>query len=56
MQSGQKMRLRGKGMPGPETGDQLVEVMIQTPPAESAEDKRFYAEMKKRFDFNPRNF
>jgi hypothetical protein len=30
--------------------------MIQTPPADSSEDRQFYQEMKERFDFNPRPF
>ena len=56
MQSGQKMRLKGKGMPGARPGDQFVEIMIHTPPADDAESKRFYEQMQSRFDFNPRNF
>ncbi|MCP4300550.1 MAG: DnaJ domain-containing protein [Gammaproteobacteria bacterium] len=56
MQSGQKMRLKGKGMPGASPGDQFVEIMIQTPPAESDADKAFYEDMKARFNFNPRSF
>jgi len=56
MQSGQKMRLNGKGMPGPKPGDQLVEIMIQTPPAKDAGSRQFYEDMKARFDFNPRPF
>ena len=56
MQSGQKMRLKGKGMPGPEVGDQLVEIMIQTPPADNDRAKKFYSAMKAQFDFNPRPF
>jgi DnaJ-class molecular chaperone len=55
------MRLKGKGMPrsdasGARPGDQFVEIMIQTPPADDPEAKRFYQEMKSRFDFNPRSF
>ncbi len=53
MLSGQKIRLKNKGMPG---GDQMVEVMIQTPPADSEEAEKFYSDMKKQFDFNPRSF
>jgi len=53
MLSGQKIRLKDKGMPG---GDQMVEVMIQTPPADSEESQQFYSDMKKQFDFNPRSF
>ncbi len=56
MQSGQKMRLKGKGMPGPRAGDQFVEIMIQTPPAKDSASKQFYQDMKARFDFNPRPF
>jgi curved DNA-binding protein len=53
MLSGQKIRLKDKGMPG---GDQMVEVMIQTPPADNKEAQQFYSDMKKMFDFNPRSF
>ena len=53
MLSGQKIRLKDKGMPG---GDQMVEVMIQTPAADSEEAQQFYSDMKKQFDFNPRSF
>jgi len=56
MQSGQKMRLKGKGMPGPTAGDQFVEIMIQTPPADNKAAKEFYQDMKAQFDFNPRPF
>lgn len=54
--SGQKMRLKGKGMPGPKPGDQFVEIMIQTPPADSSAARQFYQDMKAQFDFNPRTF
>ncbi len=53
MLSGQRIRLKDKGMPG---GDQMVEVMIQTPPADSEETQKFYSDMKEQFDFNPRTF
>jgi len=56
VQSGQKMRLKGKGMPGHEKGDQLVEILIQTPPADNEKAEKFYSEMQKQFDFNPRSF
>ena len=58
MQSGQKMRLKGKGMSGGagSNGDQFVEIMIQTPPAEDDDARQFYRDMKARFDFNPRHF
>ena len=56
IQSGQKMRLKGKGMPGKPPGDQFVEIMIQTPPADNDDARRFYRDMKAQFDFNPRGF
>ncbi len=55
-QSGQKMRLKGKGMPGRQAGDQFVEIMIQTPPADNKKAEAFYHDMEKQFDFNPRPF
>ncbi len=56
MQSGQKMRLKGKGMPGDVSGDQMVEILIQAPPADTEEAEEFYRRMQKQFDFNPRSF
>ncbi|MFT5657958.1 MAG: curved DNA-binding protein [Gammaproteobacteria bacterium] len=56
MLSGQKIRLKGKGMPGTESGDQYVEIMIQTPPADNEDAQQFYSDMQKKFDFNPRSF
>ena len=56
MQSGQKMRLKGKGMPGSLPGDQLVEIMVHTPPADDDEGRQFYRDMQARFEFNPRPF
>jgi len=56
IQSGQKMRLKGKGMPGTPPGDQFVEIMIHAPPAEKDADQQFYRDMQDRFNFNPRSF
>lgn len=56
MQSGQKMRLKGKGMPGSPPGDQFVEIMVHTPPADDDQAQQFYRDMQARFDFNPRPF
>jgi len=56
MQSGQKMRLKGKGMPGTPAGDQFVEIMIHVPAADSDEEKQFFEDMQTRFAFNPRSF
>lgn len=56
VQSGQKMRLKGRGMPGREKGDQIVEILIHTPPADSEKAEKFYSEMQEQFAFNPRSF
>ncbi|MCP4488552.1 MAG: DnaJ domain-containing protein [Gammaproteobacteria bacterium] len=56
IQSGQKMRLKGKGMQGAVAGDQFVEIMIQTPPIQSEQDEEIYQQMQQQFDFNPRSF
>ena len=53
IKSGQKMRLKGKGMPG---GDLFVEIMIQLPPADDEATQQYYRDMQSRFEFNPRNF
>ncbi len=53
-QSGRKMRLKGRGLHGTPVGDQIVVLQVVAPPAVSDEDKRFYEEMAKRFEFDPR--
>jgi curved DNA-binding protein len=50
-QSGQKLRLRGRGLPG---GDQIVIIKLVTPAAESAQAKEAYGRMKREFNFDPR--
>ena len=54
-QSGRKMRLAGKGLPGTPAGDLFVRLHIVTPSADSEEAKQFYQEMKNKFSFNPRS-
>ena len=56
VQSGQKMRLKGRGLPGKPDGDLLVEVQIHTPPANDDESSEFYRKMQQQFDFAPRKF
>ena len=52
---GQKMRLKGRGLPGTLPGDQIITLEIAIPPAASDDDRKFYEEMAKRFaSFNPR--
>lgn len=52
--SGQKMRLKNRGLPGNITGNQYVVLQIVTPPANTDKDRTFYQEMAKKFDWNPR--
>lgn len=53
-QSGQKLRLRGRGLPGKPAGDQYVQLKVVLPPATSAEAKAVYDEMRAKLNFNPR--
>ncbi len=54
-QSGRKLRLKGRGMPGAHPGDQLVELSIRTPTADSDAQKAAYEALAKSFDgFDPR--
>ena len=53
-QSGQKLRLRGRGFPGAPRGDQIVSIKLVTPAAQSAQAKQAYERMKGEFDFDPR--
>jgi curved DNA-binding protein len=53
-QAGQKLRLRGRGLPGTPAGDQLVLVKIVTPAAETPQAKEAYERMRREFNFNPR--
>ncbi|HVE44814.1 MAG TPA: DnaJ C-terminal domain-containing protein [Gammaproteobacteria bacterium] len=55
-QSGQKLRLKGRGMPGkPQPGDQYAVVQIETPPAATAEQKELYEKMSQLMPFDPRS-
>ncbi len=52
--SGKKMRLKGRGLSGKVIGDQFVTLQIVIPPINSEEDKKFYEDMQKKFDWKPR--
>ncbi len=56
VQSGQKMRLKGRGLPGKPDGDLFVEIQIHTPRADDDQARGFYESMAKTFKFNPRSF
>lgn len=54
-QSGQKLRLKGRGMPGkPAVGDQYAILQIHTPPAHTDEQKQIYEKMAQAMPFDPR--
>jgi curved DNA-binding protein len=53
-QSGQKLRLRSRGLPGNPGGDQLVTIKLVTPAAHSQAAKEAYEKMKRDFAFDPR--
>ncbi len=54
-QSGRKMRLKGRGMPGSKPGDQLVELSIRVPKADSMEHREAYETLRNQFaNYNPR--
>ncbi|MEO7067038.1 MAG: DnaJ C-terminal domain-containing protein [Rhodanobacter sp.] len=54
-QSGRKLRLKGRGMPGTHPGDQLVELSIRAPLAENDEQRAAYAALQAAFSsYNPR--
>src|SRR5450432_2991861 len=53
-QSGQKLRLRGRGFPGIPSGDQIVAIKLVTPTAQSARAKEAYERMKRELNFDPR--
>ncbi|MCF7971840.1 MAG: DnaJ domain-containing protein [Methylococcaceae bacterium] len=53
-QSGDKLRLKARGLPGTKTGDQYVLLKIVTPPATTEQQKDFYQNMAKLFPMNPR--
>ena len=53
-QSGQKLRLRGRGLPGQPPGDQYVQLKVVLPPANSPQAKALYEEMRAKLNFDPR--
>lgn len=54
-QSGRKLRLKGRGLPGKPPGNQLVTLEISVPAADSDEAKAAYAALRDAFpDFAPR--
>ena len=52
--SGRKLRLRSRGLGQKPKGDQIVELVVHTPPARSAEDKALYQQFARQMNFDPR--
>ncbi len=53
-QSGRKLRLKGRGLPGSPPGDQYVLLQIVLPPVDSADDRALMEKMRQQMPFNPR--
>jgi len=53
-QSGQKLRLRGRGLPSSPSGDQLVIIKLVNPPAESAQARDAFERLRRELPFDPR--
>jgi curved DNA-binding protein len=51
--AGQRLRLRGRGLPGPTPGDQYVVLQIALPP-DSPKSREVFARMKEELPFDPR--
>jgi curved DNA-binding protein len=48
--AGRKLRLRGRGLPGkPSAGDQIVEIEIRAPKAETEAQRSLYRQMAEAF-------
>ena len=54
-QSGSKLRLKGRGLPGKNKGDQYVILKIVTPEPKTEEQKELYRRMQEEMSFNPRS-
>lgn len=52
--AGQRLRLKGRGLPGITPGDQYVELKIALPPADSPKAKELYEQMQREMPFDPR--
>lgn len=53
-QAGQKLRLKGRGLPGKISGDQFILLKIMIPQAKTESAKKLYEQMAKELSFNPR--
>lgn len=53
--AGQRMRLKGRGLPGATPGDQYVVLKIVLPPADTPRAKEIYQQMQHELPFDPRS-
>jgi curved DNA-binding protein len=53
-QSGSKLRLKGRGLPGDPPGDQIVTLKVVLPKADSPERRALYEQMADTMNFDPR--
>jgi curved DNA-binding protein len=53
-QSGRRLRLKGRGLPGLTPGDQFVVIQIAIPPADSVRSRELYKRMAQEMPFDPR--
>jgi curved DNA-binding protein len=53
-QSGQKLRLRGRGLPGQTPGDQYVQLKVVVPAANTPAARALYEQMRQQLAFDPR--
>jgi len=54
-QSGRKLRLKGRGLPGAHPGDQLVELSIRAPAADTDKQRSAWEALRKQYaDYDPR--
>ncbi len=53
-QTGRKLRLKGRGIPGATPGDLYLELQVVLPPADSDKARRLYETMARELAFDPR--
>lgn len=53
-QSGRQLRVRGKGIPGAQPGDLLLDIQVVLPPADTAQARTLYETMARELAFDPR--
>ncbi|MDZ7828586.1 MAG: DnaJ C-terminal domain-containing protein [Halofilum sp. (in: g-proteobacteria)] len=52
--SGQRLRLKGRGLPGSPAGDQYLHLQVVVPPAKTDAERELFRKMQEQMDFDPR--